>query len=202
MRQPINMDENALIARAQEGDVDAFNRLVLAYQELAYNIAYRVVGNADSAADATQDAFLRAFRALSSFRGGSFKAWLLRIVTNCCYDQMRGRQRRPTTALDDILEDDEHNELLADASESPEDYVSRLDLDETIERALQSLPYDQRVIVIMSDIQGLSYEEISQTVSVNLGTVKSRLNRGRTKMRDYLLTHEELLPPRFRLGGG
>jgi RNA polymerase sigma-70 factor (ECF subfamily) len=195
------MDENALIARAQDGDVDAFNRLVLAYQGMAYNVAYRVMGNGDSAADATQDAFLRAFRALSSFRGGSFKAWLLRIVTNCCYDQMRGRQRRPTTALDDILEDDEHNELLADASESPEDYVSRLDLDVTIERALQSLPYDQRVIVIMSDIQGLSYEEISQTVSVTLGTVKSRLNRGRTKMRDYLLAHEELLPPRFRLGG-
>lgn len=200
-RQGIGMDENALIARAQEGDVDAFNRLVLAYQQLAYNVAYRVVGNPDSAADATQDAFLRAFRALSSFRGGSFKAWLLRIVTNCCYDQMRGRKRRPTTALDDILEDDEHNELLADASESPEDYVSRLDLDATIERALQSLPYDQRVIVIMSDIQGLSYEEISQTVSVSLGTVKSRLSRGRTKMRDYLLAHQELLPPRFRLGG-
>ncbi|MBN1401054.1 MAG: sigma-70 family RNA polymerase sigma factor [Anaerolineae bacterium] len=197
----MGMDENALIARAQEGDVDAFNRLVLAYQQLAYNVAYRVVGNPDSAADATQDAFLRAFRALSSFRGGSFKAWLLRIVTNCCYDQMRGRKRRPTTALDDILEDDEHNELLADASESPEDYVSRLDLDATIERALQSLPYDQRVIVIMSDIQGLSYEEISQTVSVSLGTVKSRLSRGRTKMRDYLLAHQELLPPRFRLGG-
>lgn len=195
------MDEKGLIGAAQKGDVAAFNLLVRSYQDIAYNVAYRVLGNSDSAMDATQDAFLRGYRALPGFRGGSFKAWLLRIVTNCCYDQLRVLQRRPSMPLDDILEDEEHNELLADGSESPEDILARLDLDETIQGALEELPYDQRRVVILSDIQGLSYAEIAQAVSVNIGTVKSRLSRGRQRMRDLLLAKPELLPARFRLGG-
>ena len=193
------MDETARVAAAQKGDVGAFNRLVQSYQDLAYNVAYRVLGNSDSAMDATQDAFLRGYRGLPSFRGGSFKSWLLRIVTNCCYDQLRVLQRRPSMPLDDILDDDEHNQLLADESESPEDVVARLDLDDTIQRALEALPYDQRLVVIMSDIQGLSYNEIAQAVSVNIGTIKSRLSRGRQHMRDHLLAEPEHLPERFRL---
>jgi RNA polymerase sigma factor (sigma-70 family) len=193
------MNEELLISRAQAGDLDAFNRLVVAYQEIAYNVAYRVLGNADSAMDATQDAFLRGYRALSDFRGGSFKAWLLRIVTNCCYDQLRSKQRRPTTPLDDMVEDDEHSSLLADDQESPEDYVERLDLDEAIKQALHDLPEDQRLVVVLSDLQGMSYEEIAQVTMMNLGTVKSRLSRGRSKMRDFLREHQELLPASYRL---
>ncbi|MFH1084203.1 MAG: sigma-70 family RNA polymerase sigma factor [Chloroflexota bacterium] len=193
------MSEEALIAAAQEGDVSAFNRLVLSYQAMAYNVAYRIVGEPDGAMDATQEAFLRGYRALPGYRGGSFKAWLLRIVTNCCYDQLRMRQRRPTTGLDDLVEDDEHSTLLTDDAESPEERLERLDLDATIQQALRSLPEEQRVTVIMSDIEGLSYEEIAAAMTVNLGTVKSRLSRGRSRLRDYLLAHKELFPLGLRL---
>ena len=195
------MDERPLIASAKEGDVSAFNRLVLAYQQIAYNVAYRILGNEDGASDATQDAFLRGYRALAQFRGGSFKAWILRIVTNCCYDQFRASQRRPTTPLNDIVEDEEHSQLLEDPREPPEAYVERRELDVLIQAALGALPREQRVVVIMSDIQGLSYEEMAQATSVSLGTVKSRLSRGRAKMRDYLLSRKELLPGAFRLRG-
>ena len=180
----------------------AFNRLVLAYQQMAYNLAYRVVGNQDGAMDATQAAFLRGYRALHQFRGGSFKAWLLRIVTNCCYDQLRARQRRPTTPLDDILEDDDHSQLLQNHGQQPEDQVERRELGAFIQAGLQTLPNDQRVVLVMRDIQGMSYLEISETIMVSLGTIKSRLSRARAKMRDYLLSHREQLPDRFRLRGG
>lgn len=195
------MDERALIESAKQGDVSAFNRLVLAYQQIAYNVAYRILGNEEGALDATQDAFLRGYRALVQFRGGSFKAWMLRIVTNCCYDQFRAKQRRPTTPLNDIVEDDEHSQLLEDPDESPEAYVERRELDVLIQDALGTLPREQRVVVVLSDIQGLSYDEMARATSVSLGTVKSRLSRGRAKMRDYLLSRKELLPSGFRLRG-
>ncbi len=193
------MNEQAIIAAAQKGDVNAYNRLVVAYQELAYNVAYRVLGNSDRAADATQDSFLRGYKALGDFRGGSFKSWILRIVTNSCYDQLRVMRRRPTTPIDDLLEDDEHSSLMEDHSESPEDYVERRELDGVVQTALNTLPEDQRIVVVLSDIQGYSYDEIAQITSVSLGTVKSRLSRGRAKMRDYLVAHREQLPVSVRL---
>jgi len=193
------MNEEKLVLAAQKGDVNAFNQLVLDYQGLAYNVAYRILGNADKAADATQDAFLRGYRALHQFRGGSFKTWLLRIVTNCCYDQLRVLQRRPTSPIDDLVEDDEHSTILEDSSESPQEHVERLELDGFIQEALEALPEDQRVVLVMSDIEGMSYEEIAEVTSVALGTVKSRLSRARGKLRDYLQERRELLPHRYRL---
>jgi len=192
------MDESALIKAAQSGDVNAFNSLVLAYQQIAYNVAYRVLGNRDAARDATQDGFIRAFRALSQYRGGSFKSWLLRIVTNCCYDQMRAKKRRPSTPLDDLVEDDEHSTILADDTETPEAHVEREEMGVLLQRALKSLPEDQRMVVVLCDVQGLSYEEAANACSVALGTVKSRLSRARGKMRDYLLQRPELLPDSLR----
>lgn len=182
------------------GDVDAFNDLVLTYQKLAYNVAYRILGDGDRAMDATQDAFLRGFRALHQFRGGSFKAWLLRIVTNCSYDQLRVRQRRPTTGIDDILEDDEHSDLVQDRGERPEDRVQRDELGAALQEAIQSLPDDQRTVLILSDVEGLSYDEIAEVTLISLGTVKSRLSRARAKVRDYLQVNRELLPAKYRLG--
>jgi len=192
------MDESALIKAAQSGDVNAFNSLVLAYQQIAYNVAYRVLGNRDAARDATQDGFIRAFRALSQYRGGSYKSWLLRIVTNCCYDQMRAKKRRPSTPLDDLVEDDEHTTILADDTETPEAHAEREELGVLLQRALKSLPEDQRMVVVLCDVQGLSYEEAANACSVALGTVKSRLSRARGKMRDYLLQRPELLPDSLR----
>ena len=195
------VDELSLIAAAQRGDVTAFNQLVQIFQGVVYNVAYRVLHDQDAAADATQEAFLSAFHALPGFRGGSFKAWLLRIVTNGCYDQLRAAQRRPTTSLDDMEVDQDHSSWLLDDSESPEEYAIRQDLGRTIQAGLDELPPDQRVTVILSDIQGLSYEEIAASTGVELGTVKSRLSRARARLREYLLRNMELFPEGHRLMG-
>ena len=101
------MDEVALVQAAQKGDLDSFNRLVLAYQEMAYNLAYRMLSDEDAASDATQTAFFSAYRSLSSYRGGSFRAWVMRMVTNTCYDELRRRQRHPTTPLEPLDEEDD-----------------------------------------------------------------------------------------------
>ena len=192
------MDEQALVAAARRGDTHAFNKLILTYQTLAYNVAYRTLHDPDAAADATQQAFISAFRALPGFRGGSFKAWLLRIVTNACYDQLRRAKRRPASSLDDMLVDPDHSVMLTDAGESPEDYALRQDLGRVIQNGLDELPSEQRLAVILYDIQGFSYREIAQATGVSLGTVKSRLSRGRARLRDYLQREQELLPKRHR----
>lgn len=193
------MDEKTLIAAAQGGDVHAFNLLVRSYQRIAYNVAYRVLGESESAADATQEAFLSAFRSLSQFRGGSFKAWILRITTNECYDQLRRKKRRPEDSLDDLTVEPDHSSMMADGQELPEDYVMRQELGAVIQEGLMTLPDDQRMVVVLADIQGYSYEEIAEIMGVALGTVKSRLNRGRARLRDSLLTNRELLPAAYRL---
>ncbi len=196
------MDEAALIRDAQRGDVDAYNTLVLHYQELAYNVAYRIVGDGDSAADATQEAFISAYRALSRFRGGSFKAWLLRIVTNACYDELRRRKRRPGASLDVLyVEEAASDSPLNPHIEQPESYALRMDLQGAIIDCLQGLPEDQRTVAVLSDIEGFSYDEIAAAIGVALGTVKSRLSRSRSKLRDCLQGFGELLPAEYRLTG-
>ena len=193
------MDEQALIASARKGDVRAFNQLVMLYQSMVYNVAVRVLGDPDAAADATQDAFLSAFKAMGRFRGGSFKAWLLRIVTNACYDQLRVKQRRPTSSLDDLPVESDHTPYLHDPAEKPDEFVERQELNHMIQVAISTLPVEQRVVVVLYDVQGLSYQEIAQATGLSLGTVKSRLSRGRAKLRNYLVEQRELLPTRYRL---
>ncbi len=192
-------DEQALIEAAARGELPAFNQLILAYQGLAYNLAYRILGNGDAAADATQEAFIKAYRSLGQYRGGSFKAWLLRIVTNVCYDQLRSLQRRPASSLEDLAGNSEHAGRLVDEAEQPAEYALRQELGGVIQQGIESLPPDQRMVLVLSDIEGLSYEEIAQVMQTSLGTVKSRLSRARAKLRDFLLAHQELLPGRYRL---
>jgi RNA polymerase sigma-70 factor, ECF subfamily len=196
------MDEPALIHDAQHGDLDAFNSLVLSYQDALFNTALRILGDEDLAADATQDAFLSAFRALNSFRGGSFKAWLLRTVTNACYDELRRRKRRPTTPLEPETEDGEDMESprwLADPSSSPEEQLEREELEHAIQHCLDGLPADFRTVVVLADIQGLDYTEVAVAARVPLGTIKSRLARARLRLRECLQGFGELLPSLFRL---
>jgi RNA polymerase sigma-70 factor (ECF subfamily) len=194
------MDEKALIDAARRGDVGSFNRLVLSYQSMVYNLAYRILGDGDAAADATQDAFVSAFKGIDKFRGGSFKSWLMRIVTNACYDQLRLKQRRPTASLDALLVSDPAPiRPLTDPGESPEEYTLRQELSEVIQVGMGTLPPEQRVALVLSDVQGLSYQEIAEVTGVPLGTVRSRLSRARGKMRDFLLEQRELLPSRYRL---
>ena len=195
------MDENALIQSAQHGDIDAFNRLVLAYQHQVYTLAFRIMGEEAAAADAAQEAFISAYQHLKSFRGGSFKSWLLRIVTNACYDDLRRRKRRPTTSLDDLISDDD-GETGFDVpapGDGPETLVQRREMADLLQRGITTLPADQRIVLVLSDVQGMSYDEIADVTRSNLGTVKSRLNRARAKLRDYLQAHGELLPESYRL---
>ena len=196
------MDEVGLIDSAKKGDLDAFNRLILAYQDMAYNLAARMLSDDDAAADVTQVAFLSAYRSLDSFRGGSFKSWVMRMVSNACYDELRRRKRRPTVPLEPITEDEEEVESpawLADDGPSPEEEMERGELNQAIQRCLNGLPEDFRAVVIMVDIEGLDYQEVSLAAGKPLGTVKSRLARARLKMRDCLRQFGELLPSVLRL---
>ncbi len=198
------MDEAALIDAARKGDLDSFNRLVLHYQNLLYSQAYRMMGESDTAEDVTQDAFLIAFRKLHTFRGGSFKAWLLRIVTNLCYDELRRYQRRPTTALEPFDSNQEEIESpgwLRDPGESPEEAVERAELVRAIQECLNHLQPDFRAVVILVDFQGMDYSEAAQVVGKPLGTIKSRLARARMRMKSCLLGFQELLPRSLRLMG-
>ena len=194
------IDEAKIISQAQQGSLSAFNQLVMAYQGTAYNVAYRVTGNREAAADACQDAFLKAYKAIKQYKGGSFKSWLLRIVTNTCYDNLRYQSRRPATSLEDLTENpDDHSPKLVDRAELPEEHALRGELGEVIQAGINQLPEDQRIVLVLSDVQGLSYQEIAKIIDQPLGTVKSRLSRGRRRLRDFLLTQQEILPSQYRL---
>ena len=197
------MDEFELIKAAKSGELDAFNRLILAYQDIAYNVAYRMLGDADNAADATQIAFINAFRHVKSFRGGSFRAWILRIVTNACYDSLRQYKRKPTTTLEPVDQDDETLESprwMVDPGESPEETLLRSELARAIQHCLDRLTPDFRAVVVMIDIQGFDYAEAASVLKKPLGTIKSRLARARSRMQQCLQAFRELLPSAFRLG--
>jgi RNA polymerase sigma-70 factor (ECF subfamily) len=193
------MDETALIADAKRGKVDAFNELVLAYQSQVYNLAYRIMGDPASASDATQEAFIAAYQSLDRFRGGSFKSYLMRIVSNRCYDELRRRKRRPATSFEDVEIDEDANPMLVNGGEKPEEYTERQEMAHMLQSGIETLPPDQRITLVFSDVQGMSYQEIAEVMEVSLGTVKSRLARARSKLRDYLQANGELLPPRYRL---
>ena len=196
------MDETALIQDARRGDLDAFNRLVLAYQDMAFSLAARMLSDPDLAEDVTQTAFLSAFRNFNTFRGGSFKAWVMRMVTNACYDQLRQRQRRPTTPLEPVDEEDDEIESpawMADGAASPETQLEQAELERAITRCLGGLDVEFRAVVVMIDLQGMDYQEVSASINIPLGTVKSRLARARLKLRDCLHRFWELLPSAYRL---
>jgi RNA polymerase sigma-70 factor (ECF subfamily) len=193
------MDEVALIQEAKKGNVESYNRLVLHYQQMVYNVAYRIMGEPQSAEDATQEAFISAYKALNRFRGGNFKAWLLRIATNACYDELRRRKRRPQSSLDELTADNESWAFLSSPGHGPEAEQQVLELMGAIESCLQTLPEDQRVAAVLGDIEGYNYQEIAEITRVSLGTVKSRLSRARAKLRDCLQDFRELLPARYRL---
>ena len=187
--------DRADIQAARRGDVAAFNRLVERYQRLAFNVAYRTLGRSDEAADATQDAFFAAFRAVRELRGESFKPWLLRIVVNRCYDRLRRAGRLPTDSLDELSAGSEHSP--PDPRPGPELAALGQETADVIQHALETLPLEQRSVVVLCDVQGLSYEEAAATLEVAVGTVKSRLSRARARLRDELAARGEL-PAAFR----
>ena len=197
------MNESVDIQLAQKGDLAAFNRLVMAYQGTAYNVAYRIMGDGEAAADACQEAFLSAFKSLRRLRGSSFKGWILRIVTNACYDQLRYQRRRPASSLEEVTtsgesEDPDHSPWLLNGRAGPEEMAMSHELGDLIQQGIDTLPADQRVVLVLTDVQGFSYQEIADVTEVSLGTVKSRLSRARARLRDYLMARRELLPAGYR----
>jgi RNA polymerase sigma-70 factor, ECF subfamily len=193
-------DEAALVHRAQKGNLDAFNALILQYQTQVYNLAWHLLHDAAAADDATQEAFISAYKGLAKFRGGSFRAWLLRIVANASYDELRRRRGRPAVSWEDFGDmDDEANPHLASDSDLPEQTLQQQELRALLERTLAKLPEEQRIVLILVDRMGLAYQEVADTLHIRLGTVKSRLARARAEMQQLLQAERELLPQRYRL---
>lgn len=193
-------DEAALIRAAQRGSLESFNSLVLRYQDAVFTTAYRIMGETQIAADIAQDAFITAYRQIGTFRGGVFRAWLLRIAANRCYDELRRYKRRPTVSVESMGgEESADSPDLPDPSETPEQVALSNELQRAIQGCISGLGAEQRVVLVMSDIDGLDYESVAAAVGVALGTVKSRLSRARAAMRDCLSGLGELLPAEFRL---
>ncbi len=181
--------EAAIVRKVLGGDANAFETLVLEYEKNVYNIALRMTGNSEDAADMTQEAFIKAYNSLQSFRGDSkFSVWLYRIVSNVCLDFLRSKNRRPTVSLSVEDDDGEDTQLdVADESQSPELLLDRKLTRESVRRGLDSLPPDYRQILLLREIQGLSYDEIAQALGLEVGTVKSRIFRARKRLCNFLI---------------
>lgn len=197
------MDEQKLIELATRGDLDSFNELVVLYQDKVFNTAFRILGEEASAEDATQTAFINAFRSIRQYRGGSFKSWLFRTVTNACYDELRRQKRRPSVPLEPAMSDAEEEmdspAWLADNSSNPQELSETREIEQAVQRCIQALPDEFRMIVVLVDIQGLNYAEASSAIGKPLGTIKSRLARARLRLRHCLNRVLELLQPDHRL---
>lgn len=187
--QTIQPSEKELIERASNGDMDAFNQLVLEYQTLVYRYTCSLMNDPAAAEDITQESFIKAFQNIKSFRGGSFRAWLMRIATNTLHDLARWNRRHPTTPL--IPEDEDGEELespawLADESASVEAITQRREETDHLYRILSELPAVHRNILTLIDVYELDYVEAAEVLCIPLGTVKSRLARARMQMRGKL----------------
>ena len=181
--------EAMIVRKVLQGDVNAFEKLVTEYEKAVYAIAQRMTGNPEDAADMTQETFIKAYNSLGSFRGDSkFSVWLYRIANNVCLDFLRSRSRKPTVSLS--VEDDEGEETqldVADESQSPELLLERGLTRDAVRRGLDTLPPDYKQILLLREIQGLSYEEIASALGIDLGTVKSRIFRARKKLCTFLI---------------
>ncbi|MBW4438770.1 MAG: sigma-70 family RNA polymerase sigma factor [Pleurocapsa minor GSE-CHR-MK-17-07R] len=192
-------NEPALIEAARAGSLDAFNALVTAYQDRVYTLAYRIMGDGAAAADLAQDAFITAYRKLSTYRGGNFRSWLMRITANTCYDALRSNKRHPATSLEDLAPDSDDEYPLPDDAPTPEQAAERKEIAQAIQSCISGLSPDQRIVLVLSDIEGMDYQAIADEVNAALGTVKSRISRARAAMRDCLSAFRELLPANYRL---
>ena len=194
------MNEQTLILAAQRGDLEAFNQLVLLYQDLLFRVAINILGDEDAAADATQQALISAFRSLRTFRGGSLRSWLSRITVNACYDELRRIARAKDVSLQ--VYDDYGDEMgtaswLTDPGFSPEEQAEQSDLMDAIQNSLQALPDHYRLVVQLVDVEELSYEETAAALNLPVGTVKSRLARARNALREALQRYPNALPAAY-----
>jgi RNA polymerase sigma-70 factor, ECF subfamily len=182
--------EQQLIANARDGDLESFNQIVDRYQALVFRVCLRILSDAGRAEDATQDTFIKAYSAINQYHGGSFKSWIMRIATNRCYDMIRAERRRPAASLEAQPVETQPSWSVEPAAENPDSFADRSQLSDYLEHALGQLSDDQRTAVVLYDIHGYSYEEIAGITDASLGTVKSRISRGRIRLRDMLRADE------------
>ena len=193
-----------LLVQDRSGKTNCYNCIIETYQTQAYNLARRMLDDWALAQDAVQESLVSGYRAYGQFRGENLSAWLMRIVANTCRDMLRSRRARPTVPLDPTpVDEEEHGRTLSaldvpSTMESPEEHAERGALNRAIQDCLNSLPQEHRIAEVLVDVQGMSYEEASVAMNCNLGTVKSRVSRGRRGLRDCLQMAGELLPSRFR----
>ena len=187
-------DEATLIELSRQGDLQAFNQLVLAYQDQVYGLCLRMLGAQQPAEDVTQEAFISAYRNVRRMRGPSVKSWLLRIASNACIDELRRRQRRPQISIDYRRDSDETETSfdVPDSTPGPEQLALRQELRSALQLELLELPPDQRLAIVLCDIEGLAYEEVAEAMGTSVGTVKSRISRGRARLREAIESKPEL----------
>jgi RNA polymerase sigma-70 factor (ECF subfamily) len=197
--EPVAADDH-LVSLSKDGNLEAFNRLVERHQASVYNLCLRMTGSRQAAEDTTQEAFIAAYRAIGGFRGGNFRSWLLRIAANRVKDDLRRHhRRRPPDSLDELSAAEQAPLQLADPNPGPEHRAEGAALSRIVEAALAELPEDQRLAVVLADLQELDYAEIAEVTGWALGTVKSRINRGRARLRIHFTRHPELLAGYRRL---
>lgn len=182
------VSEKKIIEKVLGGDANAFEELVLKYEKTVYNLALRMVGDRDDASDMTQEAFIKAYGSLSSFRGDSkFSVWIYRITTNVCLDFLRSKSRKQQVSLT-VSDDDEDAQLdIPDPSSDPEQQLIKKISMQSVEEGLKTLPDKQRQILVMRELGGMSYAEIGKALSLEEGTVKSRIFRARKRLCTFLL---------------
>jgi RNA polymerase sigma-70 factor (ECF subfamily) len=199
----IQPTETALIEGAQNGDMDSFNELVQKYQDMMYRISLRILNDESSADDATQNAMIQAFRNIKSFRGGSFRSWLARVTVNASYDEMRRWRRQASTSFEQVNQDGDEIESLPwmmDLSAGPEERYDAVELRDALQHCVKALTPDYRLVVVLVDVEGMSYEEVARVANIPVGTVKSRLARARGQLRTSLQSYGSLLPAAYQVG--
>ena len=178
------------LKRAVRGDERAFEALIEPYADATYRLCLRMMGNEQDAADMAQEAFLRAWRSLSSYKGQSrFSTWLYRVTSNVCLDELRRGKRRKASSLDERID---AGWAPVDDMDTPEHHAMRTEQRRALERAIHELPEDMRSAVVLRDIQGCSYDEIADILGANVGTIKSRISRARARLREILSAQMEL----------
>ena len=194
--------ESRLIKFAQRGDVDAFNLLALKYQDMLFRVSLRIINDECAAEDAAQNALVQAFQNIRTFRGGSFKSWLARVAVNASYDEMRRMRRHASQPLEQFNQEGEEIESpawMVDHSPRPDELAEKSELQRVIQRCIRSLIPDYRLMVILVDIEGMSYEEAARAAHIPVGTVKSRLARARMQLRTALRKFEGLIPAAYQV---
>ncbi len=182
--------DELLLRRACKGDVQAFEELMQSHESRIYAIALRMMGNREDAQDCAQEAMVRIYRAMGSFKGQSALAtWIYRITMNTCLDELRRRKARKVTSLDSLVD---NGWSPTDTGDTPEEHGLRVEKQNSLNQAIQSLPDDMRAAIILRDVKGYSYDEIASILDANVGTIKSRISRGREKLREILSKQSEL----------